>query len=64
MNSYKHFPTDEFDANDPFGREPSSKPYQPQTINKRFKRAPGDLIALMDQAIDRMGPMTAFRGQR
>lgn len=52
MNSYTNFPTDEWDAS--LGKEPTSSGYRPGPVNKHYKRAPGDLIALIDRQVDAM----------
>lgn len=61
MNSY-HSPVSEWDANDVFGREPllSSNRFPPMksvaTIKaeRKRRRNPGDLVALMDILVDRL----------
>lgn len=48
-NSYT-FPANEWDANDPFGREGTEVKFSPH----KPSRNPGDLVAIMDRIVDGM----------
>ena len=50
-NSYT-FPANEWDADDPFGHEGTEVKFAPH----KPSRNPGDLVAKMDQIIDRLPP--------